>query len=76
MNILSDDYDLIASSTYFQPLKKKTSATYCSKEEGAAPSQIDYVVASRRWKSNVAGCKVDRNLSTDRWGRNLTMVRW
>ena len=39
MNILND-YDLIASSTYFQPLKIKNIATYCSKEEGAAPSQI------------------------------------
>ena len=52
--------DLFAASTYFCPEKSAPlgQATYISKSGGTKPSQIDYVLVSRKWLSSIRSSKV------------------
>ena len=50
--------ELRCVSTYFQPRKNHSNATYMNKQQGKAPSQIDYVIVSSRWASSVRSSKV------------------
>ena len=61
---------LSAASTYFCPPGKAPlgSATYRPKVSGWAPSQIDYVLISRRWLSSVLSSKVEWRHSIVRFG--------
>ena len=58
--------NLFAVSTAFQPEKRNArgNATYINKVKGSAPTQIDYVLVSDRWKSGVSQCAV-------RWGPSI-----
>jgi exonuclease III len=65
--------DLFAVSTAFQPCKGSAlgNATYISKVEGAAPTQLDYVLVSNRFKSGVSSCKVRWGPSIHRFGHRF-----
>ncbi len=41
-------YNLKAVSTCFQPAKGRAPYTYINKQPHLAPSQIDYIIASKR----------------------------
>ena len=60
---------LCAVSTFFQPKRNKTNATYLAKDPKYGPSQIDHIIVSRRWSSSVSDCKVSWGVSCQRWGR-------
>ena len=61
---------LVAISTFFQPTRGKSNATYLAKDPSYRPSQIDYVVISSRWASSVVNSKVKWGVSIQRWGRH------
>ena len=62
-------HNLFAISTFFQPPRKKSNATYLPRDKIYAPSQIDYVLISNRWATAVQNCKVKWGVSCQRWGR-------
>ena len=61
-------HSLTAISTFFQPRKRKSNATYLPKDPAYQPSQIDYVLISSRWATSVRSCKVQWGISQQRWG--------
>ena len=61
--------DLCAVSTMFQPPRKHTNATWINHDKSCKPSQIDHIMVSNRWKSNVSSCKVYWGTSINRWGK-------
>ena len=61
---------LVAISTYFQPARGKSNATYLAKDPSYKPSQIDYIAVSSRWASSVVDSKVKWGVSCQRWGRH------
>ena len=61
---------LVAISTYFQPSRGKSNATYLAKDPKYKPSQIDYIVVSSRWASSVVDSKVKWGVTCQRWGRH------
>ena len=70
------NFGLIAVSTIFQPKTGHDSATYLNIEPYKGPSQIDYVLMSRRWSLGVSYCLVKWGISMDRWGQSMIMVCW
>ena len=60
---------LTAISTFFQPRRRKTNATYLAKDPAYKPSQIDYILISSRWATSVRNCQVKWGISCQRWGR-------
>ena len=60
---------LVAISTFFQPPKHKTNATYLAKDPTYKPSQIDYVLISSRWATSITNSRVRWGISINRWGR-------
>ena len=64
---LMKDNDLCAVSTMFQPGSNRTNATWVNPNKLFKPSQIDHILVSNRWKSDVTSCRV-------KWGRSL--LRW
>ena len=63
-------FNLTATSTFFQPPRKKSNVTYMAKDPSCKPSQIDYIMVSSRWTSSVRDCKVNWGVSCQRWGRH------
>ena len=61
---------LTAISTFFQPKKGKTNATYLARDPQYSPSQIDYVLVSSRWATSVYDSKVKWGITCKRWGRH------
>jgi hypothetical protein len=61
-------HSLTAISTFFQPKKRKSNATYLPKDPAYQPSQIDYALISSRWATSVRSCKVQWGISQQRWG--------
>jgi len=61
---------LVAISTFFQPSRGKSNATYLAKDPSYKPSQIDYIVVSSRWASSVVDSKVKWGVTCQRWGRH------
>ena len=61
---------LVAISTYFQPSRGKSNATYLAKDPKYKPSQIDYIVISSRWATSVTNSKVKWGVTCQRWGRH------
>ena len=62
------EFGLSVASTYFQPKHNHCNATYLHKGNGA-PSQIDYMLISKRWKTNVLSCRVKWGITELRYGR-------
>ena len=60
---------LTAISTFFQPRRRRSNATYLAKNPYYKPSQIDYVLISSRWATSVRNCQVKWGISCQRWGR-------
>ena len=60
---------LTAISTFFQPRRRKSNATYLAKDPVYKPSQIDYILISSRWATSVKNCQVKWGISCQRWGR-------
>ena len=56
-------------STYFQPHRKQSNATYMNIQPEKAPSQIDHVIVSSRWSSAIHDCKVKWGPSIKAYGR-------
>jgi exonuclease III len=61
--------NLRAASTFFQPKKRKSNATFLARDSRYKPSQIDYILISARWMSSVRDCKVKWGITCQRWGR-------
>ena len=61
---------LTAVSTFFQPRKRKSNATFLARDPRYKPSQIDYILISSRWVSSVRDCKVKWGIACQRWGRH------
>ena len=62
---LMKQFSLRCTSTYFQPPRKHSNATYLNKQPEKPPSQIDHILVSARWSTSV------RNCST-KWGPSIT----
>ena len=62
--------NITAVSTFFQPKRGKSNATYLAKDPRYKPSQIDYVLVSSRWATAVRDCKVKWGVACQRWGRH------
>ena len=62
-------YKLCASSTSFQPSRRKSNATFIPRDKNYNPTQIDYVLISSRWATSVQDFKVCWGISLQRWGR-------
>ena len=52
------------------PRRHDTNATYLSKDRRYGPSQIDYILASRRWSTSAHKTRVKWGVSFQRWGRH------
>ena len=63
---LMKNFSLRAVSTYFQPRRKHSNATYMNVQQGKAPSQIDYILISSRWSTGARDCKT-------LWGLPITV---
>ena len=50
-------FSLRCVSTYFQPKRRHSNATYMNIQPGKAPSQIDYILISSRWATGARNCK-------------------
>ena len=68
LNIM-DTMSMRCVSTYFQPPRKHTNATFMNIQPGKAPSQIDYVFASSRWSYAIRDCKTKWGVSIKSYGR-------
>ena len=62
---------LVAASTLHQPRRGHTNATFISRNPEYKPSQIDYVLCSKRWTSSVRSSRVRWGVSIQRWGRHF-----
>ena len=62
-------FGLRCSSTYFQPPKRHSNATYMNVKSNKAPSQIDYIFVSQRWASSVRSCATKWGLPIQAYGR-------
>ena len=62
-------HKLTAMSTFFQPPRRKSNATYIAKDPQYKPSQIDYILVSARWATSIRNCQVKWGISCQRWGR-------
>ena len=67
---LMERKQLCAVSTLHQPRRHATNATYLSKDRRYGPSQIDYILASRRWSTSAHTTRVKLGVSCQRWGRH------
>ena len=63
-------HKLCATSTMFQPPRRKSNATFIPRDTNYKPSQIDYVLISSRWATSVTDCKVCWGITLQRWGRH------
>ena len=50
-------------STYFQPRRNHSNATYINVQPEKAPSQIDYIIVSSRWSSSARSCSTKWGIS-------------
>ena len=62
-------FGLACSSTYFQPKKRHSNATFMNVQPGKPPSQIDYIFVSQRWASSVRSCATKWGLPMQAYGR-------
>ena len=62
-------FELRCVSTYFQPRRKHTNATYMNKQPGKAPSQIDHIIVSSRWATSARSCEPKWGLPIQTYGR-------
>ena len=62
-------FELRCVSTYFQPRKNHSNATYLNVQTDKPPSQIDHVIVSNRWATSVRSCEVKWGLSMQFFGR-------
>ena len=62
-------HNLCATSTSFQPPRRKSNATFIPRDKNYTLTQIDYVLISSRWATSVQDCKVCWGISLQRWGR-------
>ncbi len=58
---------MTAISTTYQPSKRKTNATNLH-HQGLAPSQIDFIIASKRWSSGFRKCSVQWKVAINKYG--------
>ena len=61
--------DLRCISTYFQPRRKHSNATYINIQPEKPPSQIDYIIVRSRWATSVRSCTTKWGISIDTYGR-------
>ena len=62
-------FSLRCVSTYFQPKRRHSNATYMNIQPGKAPSQIDYILISSRWATGARDCKTTWGLPIAVHGR-------
>ena len=62
-------FGLVCSSTYFQPKRRHSNATFMNIQPDKPPSQIDHIFVSRRWASSVRSCAVKWGLPIQAYGR-------
>ena len=62
---------LVAASTLHQPRRGHTNATFIPRNSLYKPSQIDYILCSKRWVSSVRSSRVRWGVSIQRWGRRF-----
>ena len=62
-------FSLRCCSTYFQPPKKHSNATFMNVQPGKPPSQIDYIFVSQRWASSARCCSTKWGLPIAAYGR-------
>ena len=62
-------FGLVCSSTYFQPRKRHSNATFMNIQPDKPPSQIDHVFVSQRWASSVRSCATKWGLPIQAYGR-------
>ena len=60
---IMNNVSLRCVSTYFQPRRKRSNATYMNVQPDKAPSQIDHILISSRLASSVRSCKVKWGVS-------------
>ena len=56
-------------STYYQPRKGHNNATYMNIQPEKPPSQIDYILVSKRWSSSIRNCKTKWGVPIEAYGR-------
>lgn len=56
-------------STYFQPRRRHSNATFMNIQPEKAPSQIDYIIVSSRWASSVRTCSTKWGVAIEAYGR-------
>ena len=56
-------------STYFQPRRNHSNATYINIQPEKPPSQIDYIIVSSRWSSSARSCSTKWGISIASHGR-------
>ena len=62
-------FSLRCVSTYFQPPRRHSNATYLNVQPQKPPSQIDYIIVSSRWSSSVRKCSTQWGLAIAAYGR-------
>ena len=62
-------FSLKSVSTYFQPKKRHTNATFLNIQPALPPSQIDYIIVSSRWSTGVRNCSTKWGLPISAHGR-------
>ena len=66
---LMQKFGLRCISTYFQPARRHSNATYLNIQPELPPSQIDYIFVSQRWASSVRSCATKWGLPIQAYGR-------
>ena len=66
---IMNSVNLRCVSTYYQPRKKHSNATFVNVQPDKPPSQIDYILVSSRWSSSVRSCSTKWGLAIDAYGR-------
>ena len=56
-------------STYYQPRRNHTNATFINVQPAKAPSQIDYILISKRWATSARNCTTTWGLPIRAYGR-------
>ena len=58
LSLLIERHQIRAVSTYLQPKRGRSPCTYINNMPGNAPSQIEYIMISKRWPSSMQQCNV------------------
>ena len=66
---IMNKFSLRCVSTYFQPRKNHTNATFVNVQPDKPPSQIDYIFVSSRWATSARSCESKWGLPIQAYGR-------